>query len=438
MGTNLTPAKNAADAWNMLTVEPLPSNDKRYLDCSVVRGINVAQTLSAQLQLCNMTNQCMHLLFTGYRGDGKTTELYRFMDKITDRFRPLYFDAQDQFDLKDFRFPDFLLGCARAVFERMEKQKLGLPDELLEDVANWFSKIVEVVERKTSAELKAEVGGGIPDWFRFITAKLVDTIKTGEEKRVEVRKELNQQLTNLIVYVDKLLAAAKKVSKQKDNREIVIIFDSLDRLTPELALDLFYTNGENLCDLHCHFVYVVPLSLKYHPKSNQLPFETPITMQMIPAYDRKNHPQEQSISHLIALLKRRFVPEDIITEPDELMREFILASGGHLRDLVRMFREACRDAFCEPGGKITRKMAQRRINMLCESYQNSVNDDDYPHLIETYKTKEADNNEQTQQLIFNTVILVYTGENAVTWKDVHPALAQGQKFQKLLQGSEDQ
>jgi hypothetical protein len=51
MGINLTPAKNAADAWNMLTLQPLPSNDKRYLDCSGVHGINAVQQLTAELQL---------------------------------------------------------------------------------------------------------------------------------------------------------------------------------------------------------------------------------------------------------------------------------------------------------------------------------------------------------------------------------------------------
>jgi hypothetical protein len=47
--------------------------------------------------------------------------------------------------------------------------------------------------------------------------------------------------------------------------------------------------------------------------------------------------------------------------------------------------------------------------------------------------KEAENNPRTQLLIFNTMILVYD-ENGVSWHDVHPALANSEKFQRLLSG----
>jgi ABC-type lipopolysaccharide export system ATPase subunit len=187
----LSPAENAWDAWEMLTLEPLHANDPRYLDCSAARGIDVVQKLQIELRLHSRANKCMHQLFTGYRGDGKTTELYRFIGLIENDYRPLYFNAEEVFDLNDFRFTDFLLGIATVVFERMNEQKLKLPNDLLEKVANWFAKIVEIVERTTSAELKAEAGIGIPDWFKFVTAKLVGTIKTGGEKRKEVRTELN-------------------------------------------------------------------------------------------------------------------------------------------------------------------------------------------------------------------------------------------------------
>ncbi|MBI1922742.1 hypothetical protein HYR99_00680 [Candidatus Poribacteria bacterium] len=102
--------------------------------------------------------------------------------------------------------------------------------------------------------------------------------------------------------------------------------------------------------------------------------------------------------------------------------------------LVRLFRDACRDAPGELDGKINQKIAQRAINELCEMYQRAVADEDYEYLIETYKTKGAGNNEHTRRLIFNNAILVYD-ENGVKWQDVHPALVYGKKFKKLLQGS---
>jgi hypothetical protein len=154
---------------------------------------------------------------------------------------------------------------------------------------------------------------------------------------------------------------------------------------------------------------------------------------MIPVRDRDGNPNEENISHLTKLLKRRFVPDKIMTHPDEITRDFILSGGGHLRDLVRLFLHACRYAAGEPDEKINQKIAQQVINALCETYQKAVADEDYDYLIETYKTKEVRSNERTRKLIFNTVILVYN-ESDVEWQDVHPALAHGRKFKKFLQG----
>jgi hypothetical protein len=376
----------------------------------------------------------MHLLLTGYRGDGKTTELFKFIDLIRNGYRPLYFNAEEEFDLLDFKFPDFLLGVASAVFERIEEQNLSLKKDLIDDVANWFASIVQTVESKAEAEIQAEAGVEMPKLLRFVIARLKGTIKAGGVKREEVRQELNRNLAQLIDKVDKLLSEAVKVSQESDNRKLVIIFDNLDRMRTELAFDLFHTYGRNLRELNCHFIYVVPIALLHQPQAPLLPFDDIVTMPMIPVRYKNGQEHETNISLLRGLLERRFVPDKIMNDPDKMIRDFILSSGGHLRDLVRFFRQACLEACREPDGKINQKIAQRAINERCETYQKAVAEDDYEHLIQTYKNKAAENNERTQRLIFDTVILVYD-ENGVTWQDVHPALANGAKFQELFKRS---
>lgn len=428
----LKPAQNAADAWDMFTLAPLKVNDSRYYDCSKARGTSVTQKLLMQLKLNSDNEKNMHIMLIGTRGDGKTTELFQFMNLIQDKYRPLYINAEEEFDLVDFRFPDLLLGTATVIFKRMNEQNLTLPEELLENVANWFASIVETIETTTSAELKVEAGLGIPDWFKFITARLFNTLKAGGEKREQIRKELNKSVVHLITHVNRLLSSAETLSKDKDRRELVVIFDGLDRLIPELAYDLFYINGENLKSLNCHFIYVVPLSLLYRLEAPHLPIESHMTMTIIPVHDRDNNPLEENITALRHLLERRFVPKSILTDPDDIMREFILTSGGHLRDLMRLFHQACLDALSEQDGKINPLIARRTINELCGTYEKAIIDDDYEYLVKTHKEKFAGTNERTQRLIHNTVILVYK-ELGAEWHDVHTALVQGREFRKMLE-----
>jgi hypothetical protein len=279
-----------------LTLEPLKGTlDRRYVDCSEARSLNVSKKLYNTLSLHDSESSFMHLLVTGYRGDGKTTELYQFMQLTEQKYRPLYFNAEVDFDILDFGFPDFMLGVARAVHDHMKKLNLELSPDLVEGIANWFAKTVEVVEQKSESQVMAEGGAGTPSWFPWVTAKLVATIKAGGGKRTEVRRELNQNLTQLIAKTDALIAEAVKVSKDADGKQLVLIYDSLDRLDPDHAFDLFHTNGRNIRELKCHSVYVVPISLLHHAQTPTLPFDERIEMPIIPVRNRNRSENADNI-----------------------------------------------------------------------------------------------------------------------------------------------
>lgn len=425
---NFEPAQSLREAAILLEVEPLKAGDSRYKNCAQARGVDVVEALYTKLDLHR--DSYFQLLFTGYRGDGKTTELFRFMNIIKDRYQPIYINSSSEFNLQNLTFPDFLLGLTRLVGERMEQLGLKLPETLLEKIADWFAQVVEVVERRKAADIRGEVGPRIPKWFSFITGKLVATVKAGGEHRKTVRTELNNRLDTLIHLVNKLLDSVHEISLAHSGLQPIIIFDNLDRLRPQLAHDLFHGNAMNLRDLRCHFIYVVPISLFYMQGANQIPFDR-LVMRMIPVRTKENTPNKAGVGYISNLLEHRFVAESIMTEPDAILERLILATGGHLRDTVRLFHEACVEGLMHPEKKITPEVADRVINGLGEWYKCEVKEEDYDHLIKTYVRKDSDNNERTQELIFSTVILVYD-EKGATWHDVHPALVQTQKFQEAL------
>ena len=151
-------------------------------------------------------------------------------------------------------------------------------------------------------------------------------------------------------------------------------------------------------------------------------------MPMIPVRHHNGAPNNDSINLLREMLEKRFVLKDVLTQPEETSCKFILASGGHIRDLVRMLRDAC----VESTDKIDIDVAQKMINRLGEDYKRMIRDHQYKNLIETHKTKDITNNEDTHSLIYNTIILVYQNPDGCEWYDIHPALANTNKFQRLL------
>ena len=68
------PAENIDDAVKALDLQPLKNyDDPRYVDCSEVRGSNVVRSIEKLLDSKREGN-FLHLLFSGYRGNGKTNE----------------------------------------------------------------------------------------------------------------------------------------------------------------------------------------------------------------------------------------------------------------------------------------------------------------------------------------------------------------------------
>jgi hypothetical protein len=425
------PATNVDDAWSAVDEFPLQPGDPRYVDCSQVRGTDTVGYVERILQRHARAARDLHLLFTGYRGNGKTTELYYFKSRIDHEYEVIYFDASKGLDLENLALTDLLLGIANETMDHMKKAGYRLPDNLLEAVGDWF---FDRVFEKSQA-LETEIGGkaevGIPVWVSFITAKVFSGMKMSTDEREIMRRKLERNLKELIDKVNSLLVAAREQVRLKNRKDLLMIMDSMDRMRAGLEKNLFYASGGLLKELKGNFIYVVPISLLFDPQARLLPFDEHLILPMIPIYKmgQERMHSEMGISHLRDLISKRTVVDMVFTDPQETVEKLILASGGHLRDLMRLLNYACN----ETDDKITSDHANTAINMLVRDYERVVRDDEYPHLVEAYKTQNPPNNPINQDLIYHNVILEYCNLGGTEWKDVHPAVIRNAKFQQALQ-----
>ena len=297
-------------------------------------------------------------------------------------------------------------------------------------MGDWFFERVleKSAEIATEAGAKAEIG--IPNWVSFITAKVFSSLKTNTADREIVRRQMERNITELIEKVNNLLMAARAQVRSRNKTDLLFIMDSLDRLPQGSDKNLFLAGGGLLKKLEGNFIYVVPISLLYDEQATLLPFDQRVILPMIPIYKRgvERNPNESSIAQFRKLISQRVVLEEIFTQPQETVRGLILASGGHLRDLMRLMRLACD----RTGDKITPVHARAAINILIGDYERAVLDEEYRHLITAYRTQSPPNDKVTQKLIYNNVILVYQESDETDWKDVHPVVVRNTKFQGAL------
>ncbi|MCB0183011.1 MAG: hypothetical protein KDE31_02040, partial [Caldilineaceae bacterium] len=99
-------AKTLRDVFNEANPAPLQPGDRRYVDCTAVRGND-----DAVKQLLNRITWSDELattqLFTGHRGCGKSTELLRLQKRLEQvNYAVIYFEADDVIDVEDVVYSD--------------------------------------------------------------------------------------------------------------------------------------------------------------------------------------------------------------------------------------------------------------------------------------------------------------------------------------------
>jgi hypothetical protein len=203
---------------------PLEPGDARYVPCEGTRGEGdlIAQLTNA----VRWSDAPLHVLFAGHRGGGKSTELLRLKyalehpPKGEDRYFVVYFEADSEdVDVNDVDYPDVLLAVIRQVGRALRER---VQEELQ---PTWLSRFIDDLQRFLGTEVefqKLELDAKI--------AKFTAAIKSSPDVRVEIRKALEPNVSNLLEAGNNLLDEASIRLKARGFRDLVLIVDNLDRV----------------------------------------------------------------------------------------------------------------------------------------------------------------------------------------------------------------
>lgn len=128
-------------------------------------------------------------LFTGHRGCGKSTELFRLRKRLEDAgYAVIYFEADEIIDVEDITYSDVLVALAQQVYHGLRELGVHLSDDLLNDVFAWFAEVV--FEQRNVKEfqgaLAAEFGFGLPKALTPLAqlmAKMTGQLRTGKDNQ---------------------------------------------------------------------------------------------------------------------------------------------------------------------------------------------------------------------------------------------------------------
>jgi len=416
--------------------QPLPAGDPAYVDCQEVRGDgDILEALGKEI-LYSDRNTCQ--LYAGHRGAGKSTELLRLQQYLDEkRFFVVYFPADEKdIDPEDVQYTDILLACTRNILAAF-KDQTNSPAILkwfkgrFEDLKDFLQTEIFLDELSIEAQVSQ-------------LAKITTKIRSEPNERRKIRDLINPHTTTLTQALNEFIQDVKKNLPSRYDK-LVLIADNLDRIVPVIQGQdrsnhdqIFIDRNEQLKALDCHLVYTVPISLIYSDRSSSLVdiYGTPQVLPMIMVQTPENESYPPGINKVIEVLQNRLTTIDPsksivhLFDNRESLESLCLMSGGHVRDLLLLMKEALKYTNTLP---ISKKALQRSISELRNTYKNTIYFNEWEALAKVHHTKEIVNDQLYRGLLFNRCILEYRyqepdGETKF-WYDIHPLIKGIKEFQ---------
>ena len=133
----------------------------------------------------------------------------------------------------------------------------------------------------------------------------------------------------------------------------------------------------------------MPISLLAEENIAQVFPDDPVVIPMVEVYNKPLEgnqllkENQEGIDLLCEVVRRRIEVKKVFKD-EKILKELCVKSGGHIRDLLRLVRYACRYS---KGEVIDEKAANRAISALSTEYDYLVKDADIEKLVKVEEEK---------------------------------------------------
>lgn len=420
--------------------------DTFYKDTSKARSRVNPRSRIARL-LRRELRHTEHILLVGYKGCGKSTELNKLEAELQDKFLVINFSVMEELDPVHLHYIELFIVMMERLFTKAKEEELAINKDLLKRIINWTKtrEITEIKEKYLGVELEAGASAtfGIPYLQKFF-AKFKATAKTSGSLKEALKRNVEPKLSDLIEHCNALILEIRlELIRAKEMDDLLVIIEDLDKIPLERAEQLFFNYINQLTQLRTNVIFTFPIALYYSLKFNEIKqyFSKTEELYMIKVQNRDGSPAEKGIKAMEAVVAARM--DLTLFEEAAILEEMIQKSGGCLRDLFLLIREAAESALDVEGTHITREDYAQAYSDLKSDYENTIADkmvngkviytaqQYYDALAALAKStdKKILNSAVFLQLRQNLTVLGYNGEN---WCDVHPIVKDILKERNLI------
>jgi hypothetical protein len=327
---------------------PLAEDDKRealYVPLESARGNSpVVEMLAPRIELSE-TNTVQ--LLAGHPGSGKSTELHRLRKHLESQNQFVVFcdvaQSGRDVDLSDFAFPELLVVMLRDLVEALEPLNITLDPSYFADLFPRFKNLLFTKFDIKKLTLKAGL------------VELAAAVRT-PDSRHKIREIIAPSAKDWLAAANDAFDDARKELKKKNKAGLTLLVDGLDKLVddqrnaPGWRDNLYMDRRPEMGGFRANVVYTIPIDLVLTSRGNiianlyemsQIPVVPMVKLRDPPPKTKVYTPGVNLFKEVVARrLEQAQVPKDKVFAP-RVLDQMIKLSGGQLRQLMIMVRDAC-------------------------------------------------------------------------------------------------
>lgn len=388
-----------------------------------------------RLEISMRPNRVAHkVILVGQRGSGKTSELFKLISKMQEDYHTIYVDLYGSLEVSTASKIEVITCLGAAIYKSAKDAGFELSGRLWDDLLSSISTVVREQIRRRDFELDpvgllstvictagafypplSTVGEAVHKGLHFSFG-----IARSDTEKLELEPVLREVNVRVNAILEDVADAVQK--------PVLLIADGLDKMADLQQASFIFTQSWLLTALACRAVYVAPAVLYYSTLfkvlQNDFDCEELPNVRLHP-HNSPHEESEHGYRVMTELVQRRLTEvhlslEDVFTA--EALRLLITMSGGVMRDLVALVREAAVEAERQERAQVDLDTAQAVVQHKRRSLQAPLFEEHYRALAEIQKSGGLiDRGDPAQmELLRDGYVVSYA--NGGFWRDLHPII----------------
>ena len=444
--SRLEPAITLAEIAQTLQDEPLiTAQEIKAFYCKDVqplRGIDRMGQMRLGMEDALSAHKYFRAFFLGHPGVGKTTELGNLLLNMASEFRPLRISVLSELNPGTFRFYDLLLLILLRLVQAVQQPMvIGFRDS---DVEPLFQRVRDHLSSKWTKHLRTR-SGDFGAGLKLPFLSLFGNLKLGASKQHGEEEYEVSFVSELVQLTNDVFAECNELLNKHQKQSWILVVEDFEKigLAPSKIRETFIGLRPSLQDLNAHILVTIPIWLRNaEDASIVLPANYgAFLLPDLPVYDRAHSKDEKVVATLAAVVTAR-VQERLFDAG--VLERCCIASGGNIRDLFSLIREAMLSARLRKASTISAADADGAVISLRNQYKQYLGstgqnpaeinlDQKLDRLTSIYKREDPTAEVPDRvlyQLLQQRCVLQYNGN---MWMGVHPLVVDLlMDFKKLL------